>query len=206
MIEGRYDSLVDLAAGAIMAGAVGYCLFAGWTPGQWEISAGGSLVAFGGTFAAMRKVSPPSALEDGENMDSVVPEALDFAPEVEGEQDVSAEDIEGQGPQIEYANDKILKTADEETADRMIDDADLVLDDIVAELDPQSRVVRLFAPELHEDDPAALKSRVDRHLAGEETVEENRRLLATKPNHMEDDLAATNRLAAALDRVRQRLD
>lgn len=206
MIEGRYDSLVDLTAGAIMAGAVGYCLFAGWTPGQWDMSGGGALLAFAGTFGTMRKISPAPALEHGEDIDAVVPEALDFAPEFENEQEQPSGRAEGQEPQIEAVSDEIEKAISNDAPDRSSDGADLVLDDIVAELDPQSRVVRLFAPELHEDDPAALKARVDRHLAGEEAIEEDRRLLATKPNHVEEDLAATNRLAAALDRVRQRLD
>ncbi|WP_265529326.1 hypothetical protein [Sphingomicrobium marinum] len=207
MSKGRYDSLVDLAAGALMAGAVGYCLFTGWTPGQWETSGGGALLAFAGTFGAMRKVSPAPAPVEAEAIDDVVPEALDFAPEGTDEADGSTEDCAApQARQVESADDGEAAVDDDAVEAVANDDADLVLDDIVAELEPQSRVVRLFAPELHEDDPAALKARVDRHLAGEESLEEDRQLLATKPAYPDEDMAATNRLAAALDRVRQRLD
>lgn len=53
-------------------------------------------------------------------------------------------------------------------ADRLLDEQplqsdELVLDDILVALDPDSRVVRLFEPGAHPA-PAQLKARIDRHL------------------------------------------
>lgn len=191
MSEGRYDSLIDIAAGAVMAGAVGYCLFTGWSPDDVSIAGGGGLLAFAGTFGVMRKVAPTTTLET--ESEPIVPEALDFTTE-EDVVDAPVED------EPEADDQSFLKPAPDVPYE-----GELVLDDIVAELEPQSRVVRLFAPEV-ESDPAALRARVDRHLAGEAAAEDERALLATKPELSDDAVAATNRLAAALDRVRQRLD
>lgn len=48
-------------------------------------------------------------------------------------------------------------------------EAELVLDDILAEIGPDSRVVRLFDPAAMPT-PGQLKARIDRHLQGNETA------------------------------------
>ena len=69
--------------------------------------------------------------------------------------------------EAEEAAELILTDADRLEAPDKAADAELVLDDILAELGPDSRVVRLFDPAAMPS-PGQLKARIDRQL-GQET-------------------------------------
>lgn len=107
----RIESAVDAGAATLLAGAVGYALYA---LGLAQAAVAGGGIAFGLSFAGLRRV------EGGQ-------------PAVSGEEH----------PSIPVAD--LLAEADRGIAAKAADE--LVLDDILAALGPESRVVRLFEPD-----------------------------------------------------------
>jgi hypothetical protein len=106
----------------------------------------GVAVAFGGCLYGLR---------------SIEPEYLDF----------KVPTFEAQGLDPVEADELFLTEADLASAQ---DDA-LVLDDILAEVDPESRVVSLFDRDAMPS-PAQLKARIDEHLRGERTPDASQAL------------------------------
>ena len=139
-IAARFESIVDLGAAALLAAAIAYglhSLIAG-SASAW----GGGAAAFALAFAGLRRVEPEPRYF----------KVSDFVIQ----------------PPASAARPELLLTE----ADRFIpppthaeEDLVLVLDDILAEIAPDSRVVRLFDPAAMPT-PGQLKDRIDRHLDG----------------------------------------
>jgi len=104
---GRIESVVDAAAASLLAGAVGYAFY---KLAIAQAAVAGAGVAFGLSFAGLRRVQP---VED--------------APSVEGA--------------VATPLGALLAEADRSLAH---EEDELVLDDILAALNSESRVVRLF--------------------------------------------------------------
>ena len=133
----KTEWLVDATAAILFAGAVGYALVA--TVGVTTPTAGGSALAFLASLRVLRSIAPdPSGFE---------------LPQFEVQQ-----------PIFEPLDELILSDSDrldrQSPAERS---EELVLDDILEQLGPDSRVVRLFDREAMPT-AAQLKARIDRHL------------------------------------------
>ena len=104
---GRIESVVDAAAASLLAGAVGYAVY---KLAIAQAAVAGAGVAFGLSFAGLRRVQP-----------------IKYAPSVETTVATPVGDL--------------LAEADRSLAH---EEDELVLDDILAALNPDSRVVHLF--------------------------------------------------------------
>lgn len=131
----RIESMVDAGAASLFAAAIVYALDA-WATGYAE-SFGGGALAFALCFAALRRVETEA--RHFRVSDFLVEPAVSPEPEA-------------------------LVLTD---ADRFIPpvgaDEELVLDDILAEIGPDSQVVRLFDPATVPT-PGQFRARIDRHL------------------------------------------
>lgn len=141
----RIEKNVDRAASALFAMAAAYAAFVGLEP-----EAGPSmLLALGGGIAALTYVLSFRIL------DAVQPEARKLPIAVF---DIS--EIEAVEPP------ELLLTERYQAARPVTDEEPLVLDDILGELAPDSRVVRLFDPAAMPT-PGQLNARIERHLVGD---------------------------------------
>lgn len=161
-----------------MGAAIGYSLLIALPGLGLAASAATGMAGLGITYLIMRQIGPrPQALASAETLVPLPFEApadtSDWIADEEGELPVAAP--------------AALEKGDE-----------LLLDDILTEMAPSSRVVRLFAPEAA---PTAgeLKERIDRHLA------EGERPGMAGPIELSELPDASDALAAALDRVRHSL-
>lgn len=175
---GRYDSWVDSGSAAIMGGAIGYSLLIALPGLGLAASAAAGLAGLGITYLIMRQIGPrPQALAMAE---ALAPLPFDGPVELGGDFVDEPVALAAPQPALEEGGDELL------------------LDDILAEMTPSSRVVRLFAPDAA---PTAgeLKERIDRHLADGE------RAGLAGPIELSELPDASDALAAALDRVRHSL-
>lgn len=135
------EDWIDGAAAAAFASAAAFAL-AKLSPQLGIAVVGASMIAFGGCWAALKLVPDPRRL--------ALP-GFELA-DLEAVQD---------GAELELLLTDQLIVRD--AAARQVPDAELLLDDILDALGPDSRVVRLFAPgEL--PTPGHLQSSIDRHL------------------------------------------
>jgi hypothetical protein len=134
----RIEAAIDTCAAAILAGAAVFALSSlGFPPAYVALGAAATLAA---ALVGLR---------------SVTREAPAFVlPRFAGA-DIEVEQL----PELVLTDEDRLDPAAEPK------DSELVLDDILAELEPDSRVVRLFDPAAMPS-PAQLKDRIDRHLGG----------------------------------------
>ncbi|MBB3763387.1 hypothetical protein [Sphingomicrobium lutaoense] len=172
-MQGRLDSMIDVAAALVMALAGGWSMLMLFPDLGLAATGGAALLVFAMTHAVMRLVGRPLVLG------RVKPHPIAPLPFDEEAWAGDARD--------EAAPPPVIPAEDEP----------LVLDDILAEMAPSSRVVRLFAPE---EVPTAgeLKERIDRHLEGPEE-----RIERPTPVELPD---ASERLAAAMGRARMERD
>jgi hypothetical protein len=124
----RIESVVDAAAASLLAGAVGYAFY---KLAIAQASVAGAGVAFGLSFAGLRRVQP---VKDAPPIDRSVTTPV--------------------GDLLAEADRSLAHEEDE-----------LVLDDILAALNPDSRVVRLFERDAMPT-PGQLQGRIERHLEG----------------------------------------
>jgi hypothetical protein len=144
----RFEAIVDRIAAALFAGAAAF-VFYGWLSGVYQQPQLG-------IFAAI--VAIVAFLACGRALSSVAPEARRFA--------VPAFAV----PEIDASEwDELLLTDAVEPDELLLTDFDrlrpdeLMLDDILAELGPDSRVVRLFDPAAMPT-PGQLNDRIARHI------------------------------------------
>lgn len=153
----RIEKAVDRAAAAVFALACGYAAYA------WFAAVAGPFLlaktAAAGVFAyllclraltSVQPLSPRLAVPPFEVGDIEMDELL-LTERYEPDELLLTE---------RYEADELLLTERYESAEEP-----LVLDDILDQLSPDSRVVRLFDPAAMPT-PAQLKSRIDRHLDG----------------------------------------
>jgi hypothetical protein len=158
----RIERNVDRAASALFAAACGYAAFAWFRfttsqPLRAAEAAAAFVVAYLLSMRLLRAVKPPARkapvpIFDVREVEPIEPAEIREAEPVEAP-------VAGETPAEGTAADE--PSAEDPSAKP--DDLALVLDDIIAELEPDSRVVRLFDPKSM---PTAgeLKSRIDRHL------------------------------------------
>lgn len=134
----RIETGVDVAAAALLGAAMFVALSAFAVP----LASGGAVAAFVACAACLRAVRP--------------------APRTFGIADFPARAFKPeQLPELVLLDaDRLLPVAGEVRGDE-----ELVLDDILAEIGPDARVVRLFDPAAMLS-PDQLKDRIDRHLDG----------------------------------------
>lgn len=175
---GRYDSWVDRGSAAIMGAAIAYSLLIALPGLGLAASAAMGLAGLGITYLIMRQIGP-KALPMG-NAEALAPLPFEAPTDLCGE--VAGKVVEQVAPR------PAISEIGEE----------LLLDDILAEMEPSARVVRLFAPA---PIPTAgeLKARIDQHLANPE------RPNLSGPSEIVELPDASDALAAALDRVRHSL-
>src|SRR5687767_14796005 len=131
----RIEAGVDSAAAALYA--VATMLVLSWLDASNAYGAIGGSIAFAGCFYGLRSVEP----------EPVKFALCAFAP--------AAFELAGPGELVLTDGDRLqIPAADQEA---------LVLDDILAQIGPDSRVVRLFDREAMPA-PRELKERIDRHL------------------------------------------
>jgi hypothetical protein len=130
----RVESGMDAVAAALFAAAIGYAVHA-VLGSAGSVAAGGTL-AFALCFAGLRKVAPEERRFD-------VPECV---------ADASATPIGA-----------LLTEADRVMSEAKPDAHELTLDDVLAEIGPGSRVVRLFDANSMPT-PGQLQARIDEHL------------------------------------------
>jgi hypothetical protein len=111
------------------------------------MSAGGAALGFLASFAVLRRVT---ALDP----DFALPEFAIASIEPFGDDELLLTDADRLAP-----SDELLLT----DADRLTLESELVLDDVLVELETDSRVVRLFDPAAMPT-PGQLQQRIDRHL------------------------------------------
>ena len=170
----RAEQNVDRAASAIFAGACAYAAYAGlglaYRMPMLGVAAGVAAVAgYLVTVRALGSVEPearaaPLSVFDVRTLEGMEPdELLLIERRVPGELLLTDSDRLPDNP-FERAERLLLEhyKAAEVAAPDSGDDA-LLLDDILAELGPDSRVVRLFDPEAMPT-PGQLQSQIDRHL------------------------------------------
>jgi len=174
----RIEAGVDQVAAALFAGATAYAFYA-WMSGVYRepqlgvFSAGAAGVAFLLCAVALRSISveerfdvPAFELPAMEPLDEVVPEHIDefriIEPQPAGE--LLLTDADRLQPRESRGPGELLLT----NADRLysLEPDELVLEDILAELGPESRVVRLFDPAAMPT-PGHLNARIEHHLRKE---------------------------------------
>jgi len=137
-IAERFESIVDLGAAALFAAAMAYGLHSSITG---SAAFGGGAVAFALSFMGLRRVEPePRHFKVSDFV--IQPLAATAAA-----QELLLTEAD------RYLLDEVPAAADDE----------LVLEDILEEIGPDSRVVRLFDPAAMPT-PGQLKDRIDRHL------------------------------------------
>ncbi|WP_260483743.1 hypothetical protein [Sphingomicrobium flavum] len=175
-VTGKYDSAIDLVASALMAAAFGWSLTR-LAPGLGLAATGACvLAAFALTHAFMRlsgvarkkRAIEPAAIE---------PLPFDESALAEAEAQEAAEAARPLPPPPSP-------------------DEPLVLDDILAEMQPESRVARLFGAPDEVPTAGELKERIDRHL-GEQPP-----LLPERHARLPEDMSTGQQIAAALMRAR----
>lgn len=137
-IAARFESLVDIGAAALFAAAIAYALHSLITGSAGTL--GGGALAFALSFVGLRRVEPePRHFKMRDFL--IEPVAPSTYPEL------------------------LLTQADRYVPAELsaLRDDELLLDDILAEIGPDSRVVRLFDPATMPT-PGELKDRIDRHL------------------------------------------
>lgn len=172
-VTGKYDSAIDLVASAAMASAFGWSLTQ-LAPHIGLAATGAAIcAAFALTHAFMRLTGAARTARTADPAE-IAPLPFDESALAE------------------------IEALEEEEASRplpppSVPEDPLVLDDILAEMVPESRVVRLFGPP--EDAPTAgeLKERIDRHLSDQP--------LLHRPQDSEE-LSTGQQIAAALKRAR----
>jgi hypothetical protein len=170
----RAEQNVDRAASAIFAAACAYAAYvalgASYRIPLLGVAAGVAAVAgYLVTLRALASVQPearpaPLSVFDLRTLEGMEPdELLLIESHVPGELLLTVSDQLPDNP-FERAERLLLEhyKATEETAPEAGEEP-LLLDDILAELGPNSRVVRLFDPQAMPT-PGQLKSRIDRHL------------------------------------------
>lgn len=178
----RAEQNVDRAASAIFAGACAYAAYMGLgltyrMPVLGAVAGVAAVAAYLVTVRALGAVEPeartvPLSVFDLRTLDGMEPDELllieHYAP---GELLLTEGDRLPDNP-FERAERLLLehyKAAEEPEPEA--GEEPLLLDDILAELGPDSRVVRLFDPEAMPT-PGQLKSKIDRHLEpGEEAAD-----------------------------------
>lgn len=133
----RIESIVDTLASGLFGLAVAAAIKIAGWPLAAAACGGGAALLIGGV--ALRAVRPKP-------IDFVLPEF--------------------EVPLIEPVDELVLTDADRVQPDAANPD-ELILDDILVELQPESRVVRLFDPAAMPT-PGQLKARIDRHLGDAE--------------------------------------
>jgi hypothetical protein len=166
----RIEKSVDRAAAAFFAVACGYAAYA-WLaavagPFLQATTVAAGVIAYPLCLRALGGVQPrarrlPVPVFDVREIESCEPGELLLTEQYEPEELLLTE---------RYPADELLLTdrymADELLLTQRYDPLEpLVLDDIVDQLSPDSRVVRLFDP-ASMPTPAQLKSRIDEHLDG----------------------------------------
>jgi hypothetical protein len=133
----RIEWVVDAAAAILFAGGVGYALVV--TVGAATPTAGGSALAFLASLRALRSIAPDHS---GFELPEFEVQQLEFEPLDE---------------LLLSESDRLDRQSPAEQS------GELVLDDILEQLGPDSRVVRLFDREAMPT-AAQLQARIDRHL------------------------------------------
>lgn len=161
----RIEILMDAVAAAILATAAAWCALK--LPLTLPMVGGAAAVAFGCAFALLRVVRPE---------DRRFPIG-DFAP------------VEPPVVQEELSADEEEQVAEPAGGD------ELLLDDVLADIPLDSRVVRLFDPSVMPT-PGELRARIDRHLGSD-------RVSAAPPEAVQVD--ASQALHEALAELRRSL-
>lgn len=145
----RFETGVDIAASAVFAAAVGYALHGLIAPIAG--AAGGVTIAFLLCFAGLRRVAPEEARYS-------VPDSIRETAEA-------------------TPINLLLSEADRIASENpTVHHDELILDDILAEIGPQSRVVRLFDREAIPT-PGQLQDRIEQHLGGGQSRDASQSLL-----------------------------
>lgn len=130
----RIERILDAVAAAVLAVAVGVCALR--LSFGLAASASGAVLGLCGAYALLRAVRPRGRFRLAE-----------FAlPDV-----------------LEQPEELLLTEADRLPPEETEPSPELLLDDVLAELGPDSRVVRLFDPSAMPT-PGELRARIDRHL------------------------------------------
>lgn len=171
-VTGKYDSAIDLVASVLLAAAFGWSLTK-LAPHIGLAATGASIcAAFALTHAVMRLTGAHRDARPAEPV-GIEPLPFDERALAQAEASEAAEAARPLPP---------LPDADEP----------LVLDDILAEMAPESRVVRLFGPREEAPTAGELKDKIDQHL-----------LQQQKPQPQDsEDLSTGQQIAAALMRAR----
>ena len=177
----KAEQSVDRAASAIFAGACAYAAYiaSGLTYRMPIVAAAATaagVAAFLVTARALRAVEPearkaPLSVFDLRSFESMESDELLLIERLESDELLLTETYvpEADENPFERAERRLLEhyraAEQSEPAIGVTSSAEepLLLDDILAELEPDSRVVRLFDPDAMPT-PAQLRSRIDRHL------------------------------------------